>query len=63
MEAKDAQGNVLAVGDEVDVLARITSMVQTGTDVMLSAVTVLPHGEDGKVYSIPVIHGSQVTKT
>lgn len=62
MEAKDARGNVLQKGDTVNITATITDMVEGAEGVYLSALTAIPHGDEGKRYSIPVVHCSQVTK-
>jgi hypothetical protein len=60
--AIDALGNTLQVGDIVNVPAKIIGIVDAGGESMLVATTLRTHGPDGKVYSIPTVHGSQVSK-
>lgn len=58
----DMHGNELRVGTKINVAAVVTDIADVNGEAMLSAVTAIGHGTDGKVYSLPVLHGSQVTK-
>lgn len=56
----DKNGKQIAVGSIINVRAKVAAITGEGEAAMLSALTELTHGTEGKVYSIPVIHGSQV---
>jgi hypothetical protein len=60
METKDKNGIPVNVGDTVLVEATVTDIALVDGQEMLSAVTRIPHGPDGKRYSLPVLHGSQI---
>lgn len=62
METKDKNGIPVQVGDTILIPAKVTDIIGEGEAAMLSAVTEFPHGTEGRVYSIPVIHGSQIVK-
>ncbi len=62
MEATDALGNTLQVGDLINIPAKIIAIEDAGGEPMIVATTLRTHGEGGKVYSIPTVHGSQVAK-
>jgi hypothetical protein len=62
MESKDRNGQPLKVGDTISVRAVITDIVDAGGEPAIVALTEVPHGTDGRKYSIPVVYGSQVDK-
>ena len=62
LKPMDAAGAELAKGDVIMVRARIIDVVPAGEDFMLVAVTDATHGEEGKRYGLPTLHGSQVLK-
>jgi len=60
--AKDRLGNELAIGDEILVLATVKTIGAGEQDGFISAVTAVPMPDDGRVFALPVLHGSQVEK-
>lgn len=55
-------GNELNVGDSINVQLKIIDIVKNGDTQSIVGLTLVPHGKDGLLYSMPTVNGSQVTK-